>query len=185
MTAMIFIGTTSALASNTQLCTVHTSLACESGWANSFHMVLAPGTNLRIRGNINILCLGGLFEGTALGLANPQSVHITSMSFTGCGTGSAHNNCTMTVVEMPLSNLLKTGLDEGIMTITSGRMKLVCSNLGINCEYDLEGTEFSAGAGHFTAEETLVTELGGKFLCPNEGTLSLLANSLITVYVLA
>jgi hypothetical protein len=77
----------------------------------------------------------------------------------------------VTVEEEPLGLLLKTGLDAGVLTLDSGRTRLVCSNLGIDCKYDTAGVSFTAGAMMLTAEKTPTTELGGKFFCPDEGQL--------------
>ncbi len=183
--AMAFVGATSASALNTQLCTTHTSLTCGSA-ATSVHWVLAPGTIWKLLGAIDILCLGFLVEATALGLGNPQLVHSLSQSFTGCGTGSPHNNCTMSIPigQQPLFNLAKTGLDAGVLTAASGQTRLVCSNIGLDCLYDAEGMEFEVGAGHLTANETGVTELGGKFFCPVENLLDALLETLTSTYVL-
>ncbi len=181
--AMAFVGATSASAGDTQLCKVNTSLLCPAGEARTaIHQVLATGTVGKLLALLNVLCLGVLVEATALGLANPQVVHALSMSFTGCGTGSAHDNCTVTVQELPLSHLLKTGPDEGVLTALNGRTRLQCSG-GIDCVYDTEGIEFAVGAQHLTAEKTPVTELGGKFFCPNEGALDGLLVTLDPTYV--
>ncbi len=181
---MAFVGVTSASAfGSTQQCKVNTSLLCPAGEARTaIHEVLATGTVARLLALLNILCLGMLVESTALGLANPQSIHALSMSFTGCGTGSAHDNCTVTVQELPLSNLLKTGVDEGVQTHTNGRKRWVCSG-GIDCVFDTEGFETAVGAQHRTAEETEATELGGKFFCPNQGKLDYLLVTLDPTYV--
>ncbi|HEY5708380.1 MAG TPA: hypothetical protein VIS51_03200 [Solirubrobacterales bacterium] len=184
--AMAFVGATSASAMSTELCDEHTGLTCEKQGGGNFtvHQVLAAGTVGKLLATINVLCLGFLVEATALGLGSPQSIHATSQTFTGCGTGSAHSNCTVTVQEQPLSNLLKTGLDEGVLTATNGRTRLQCSNLGIDCVYDLEGIEFAVGGGHLTANETPTNELGGKFFCPDEGLLDALLETLGDAYVL-
>ncbi len=170
---MAFVGATSASAfGSTQLCKVNTSLLCPAGEARiAGHQVLKTGTVAKLLALLTILCLGLLRELTALGLANPQSLHALSMSFTGCGTGTAHNNCTVTVQELPLANLLKTGVNEGIATTTNGRYRWVCSGLGIDCTLDSEGLEVAISEQEEIAEETPVTELGGKFFCPNEGKL--------------
>ncbi|HEY5709748.1 MAG TPA: hypothetical protein VIS51_10160 [Solirubrobacterales bacterium] len=182
---MAFVGATSASATSTQLCSAHTGLTCGEGDAvTSHHLVLASGTVGRILAAINVLCLGILIEATPLGLGNPQSIHGLTQMYTGCGTSSAHNNCTVTVQEQPLLDLLKTGLDEGALTALSGRIRLQCSNLGIDCVYDLEGTEFSVGEGHLTANETSLNELGGQFFCPDESLLDGLLEALTDVYTL-
>jgi hypothetical protein len=182
--AMSLIGATSGSASGTQLCTVHTGLTCGEGKAAAtVHQVLAAGTVGELLATIDVLCLSFLVEATALGLGNPQSIHATTQTFGGCGTGSAHNNCTVTVQEQPLLNLLKTGLDEGRLTATNGRTKLQCPNLGIDCVYDLAGMEFSVGEGHLTAFGTATNELGGKFFCPDEGVLDGLLETLSDTFI--
>ncbi len=184
--AMAFVGATSASATNTQLCKVHTSLACPAGEAvTSHHMVLASGTVGKLLGEaINVLCLSILIDATPLGLANPQSIHTLSFTFTGCGTGSTHNNCTVTTQELPLADLLKTGLEEGVLKFTNGRLRTQCPSLGMDCVYDGEGMEFAVGGQHLTAEETPAVELGGKFFCPNEGQIDGLFETLTDAYVL-
>ncbi|HEY5708382.1 MAG TPA: hypothetical protein VIS51_03210 [Solirubrobacterales bacterium] len=179
--AMTFVGATPVSATSTQLCSTHTGLICQ---AVNVHQVLAAGTVGRLLATINVLCLGFLVEATPLGLADPQQIHATTQSFSGCGTGSAHSNCTVTAQEQPLSNLLKTGLDEGVLTATNGRTQLQCPNLGLDCVYDLEGIEFAVGGGHLTANETPTNELGGKFFCPDEGFLDALLETLGDAYVL-
>ncbi|HEY7949736.1 MAG TPA: hypothetical protein VID51_02760 [Solirubrobacterales bacterium] len=178
---MALVGATSASATTTQLCPTHTGLIC--GVVN-VHQVLKAGTVGELLALIDVLCLSFLVEATASGLGNPQQIHATSQTFGGCGTGSTHNNCTVTVQEQPLSNLLKTGLDQGVLTATNGRTRLVCSNIGLDCVYDLEGIEFNVGAGHLTATETVTTELGGKFFCPDEGLLDALLETLGNIYLL-
>jgi len=183
--AMAFVGATSASATSTQLCDSHAGLTCEAGHAvTSHHLVLASGEVGRILGAINILCLGILIEATPLGLGSPQSFHSLNLSFSGCGTGSGHNNCTVSIPQQPLLGLLKTGLDEGVLTAESGQLRLVCSNLGLDCLFDIAGMEFSASGGHLTAEENGLTELGGKFVCPDEGLLDGLFETLTDTYIL-
>jgi hypothetical protein len=185
--AMAFVGATSASATNTQLCSAHTGLTCGAGNAvTSHHLVLASGTVGEILAAIDILCLGILIEATPLGLGNPQAIHSLSQTYSGCGTGSGHNNCMVSVSEgqQPLLDLLKTGLDAGVLTALSGQTRLVCSNIGLDCLYDIAGMEFEVGGGHLTANETGLTELGGKFFCPDEGLLDGLLEALTDVYTL-
>jgi hypothetical protein len=40
--------------------------------------------------------------------------------------------------------------------------------------------EFDAGANHVTANEVVISELGGKFFCPDEGLLDGLLEGLTT-----
>ncbi len=179
--AMALVGATSASAATpTQLCTTHTSLATCATASTAVHQVLATGEVGKLLSSLaTILCLTVLAEATPLGLGQPQNVHTTASSYTGCGTSSAHTNCTVTVEEQPLGTLLKTGLDEGSLTLTSGRERLVCSNLGIDCKYNNQTTLFEVGAQHLTAFETPTVELGGKFFCFGEGKLDGLLETLV------
>ena len=181
----------STASANTELCLGHEELACTNGPVETpygpvetTHAVATTGTVVKLLGVITVLCLGALAEATALENGSPQELHATTLSFTGCGTGSSHNNCTVSIEELPSFDLLKTGLDEGTLTATNGQVRLVCSSLGLDCLYDTEGLEFSAGAQHITAEEVELTELGGKFLCPNESSLDSLLEPLESAYVL-
>jgi hypothetical protein len=185
--AMAFVGATSASALNTQLCTEHASLTCGAGKAaTSVHMVLAAGTVGELLADISVLCLGYLVEATALGLGTPQSVHSSTQSFTGCGTGSAHSNCAVTIPsnQQPLYSLLKTGLDEGTLTAVSGQTRLVCSNLGLDCIFDVDGMSFQAGGGHVTSTLGPTTELGGVIKCPGSGLVDALLEKLTNTYIL-
>ncbi len=186
--AMAFVGATSASAeTSTQLCDAHTGLTCSDA-ASDVHMVLAPGTVLKLLSPlVTVLCLGELWEssGADVGaLGNPQSLDLTSKVSTGCGTTSAHSNCTLTTLTLPDADLLKLGLDEGSLELLSGTFRLQGCGFGLNCEYDLEGTLVSVGAQHVTMEETPVTELGGKFFCPDETKLDGLLETLDDRFVL-
>ncbi|HEX5376020.1 MAG TPA: hypothetical protein VFW48_07665, partial [Solirubrobacterales bacterium] len=68
--AMAFVGATSASATSTQLCKVHTGLTCPEGnVVTSVHMSLAEGTVGKLLANTtDVLCLSYLAEATALGL---------------------------------------------------------------------------------------------------------------------
>lgn len=188
MTAMAFVGTTSASANKTtQLCNTHTGLTCSSA-ATSAHFTLAVGTVLKLLTEaFPILCLGVLMEnsGADVGpLGNPQRFDTTSLVFSGCGTGAAHNDCTIAVEELPDNTLLKIGLDEGSLEAISGKWRLVCSSLGVDCRYDLEGSLFSVGAQHLTANEIPANELGGMLFCTLGGFLDALLETLESRYVL-
>ncbi len=190
--AMAFIGATSASALNTQLCNSHTALTCAAGQGsttvsmNNAH----DGVGTLLSDLVDVLCLSVSGTGTPLGPGNPQLIHITALSFTGCGTTSSHSNCEVTVTELPLAHLVKTGLDAGSLLGLNGKTFLSCENVDIfgtdiECEYDATGLTFSVGAQHLTAFETPVTEIGSDFLCPNNPTLDGLLHTTANRYVLA
>jgi hypothetical protein len=185
MAAMAFVGATSASAASTALCNtnVHPNeelvidkdskdivlhLPCPSGQLATGVSQAGSGELL---GTLNIKCdtVNGL--GTPLALGNPQQVHISGLDFESCET-SESDGCHVLVLEQPLSNLNKTGLDAGTLTATNGRTFVECEDvfgsIDVECEYDAEGLQFSVGAQHLTAEETPVDEIGSDLLCPNE-----------------
>jgi hypothetical protein len=180
--AMAFVGATSASATfDTQLCKVDSGLLCSEPQTH-VHNVLVPGTVGELLAGIDVLCLGVLAENEALGLGKPQVIHTTTLTFSGCGTGSLHSNCTVTVQEQPLSHLLKTGVNAGVLVNLSGRTRLQCTG-GIDCVYDLAGSEFEANGEILVANETPTTELGGKLFCPNEGFLDGELETLLETYI--
>jgi hypothetical protein len=190
--AMAFIGATSASALNTQLCNSHAALTCAFGQGstsvtmnNAHDGVISVLSDL-----VDILCLNVSLTGTPLALANPQLVHVTDQELGACGTTASHNNCEITVTELPLAHLNKTGLDTGSLLGLSGKKLIECENVDIfgtdiECEYDFTGLTFSVGAQHLTAFETPMTEIGSDFLCPNNPTLDGLLHTTANRYVLA
>jgi len=190
VSAMAFVGATSASAElTTQLCNTHTGLTCGAGnAATNFHAVLATGEVLKLLTSlVDVLCLHELWEsagGDVGALARPQRLDLTVKEATGCGTTSAHNNCTLTTESLPDGNLLKLGLDQGSYTFVNGSMRLQGCSIGLNCLYDLAGALASVGAQHITLEETPTTELGEKFFCPDEALLDALLVTLSNRYVL-
>jgi hypothetical protein len=175
VTAMAIVGATSASAANTQLCNTHTALTCGSPATRiSLEDVT---TSILLNDLVDIECSTVKGMGTPLGLASPQSIHFTDLEFGGCET-SENSPCEIEVLEQPLANLNKTGLDAGILTATNGKVFLFCENAifgaDIECEYDLTGASLSAGAQHATANETPIDEIGSDLLCPNIPTLDAL-----------
>ncbi|HEX6752253.1 MAG TPA: hypothetical protein VF093_01510 [Solirubrobacterales bacterium] len=186
--AMAFVGATAASATfDTQFCKVNEGLLCPAGQAEThIHRVLKAGTVARLLAAVTVLCLGVLSEEDVLGLGKPQVIHAKSvggLSFSGCGTGSAHNNCTVTVQEAPLYHLLKIGPGEGALTFLSGRKRVQCPNVGIDCVYDLAGSEFAVANNLFIANEAPSVELGGKFFCPDEALFDAELESLLASYI--
>jgi hypothetical protein len=72
-----------------------------------------------------------------------QEVHTTALKFEGCGTEAPHTNCTVTVEELPLWDLLKTGKELASLEALNGLVRVKCTIFGfikIDCTY--EGKEF-------------------------------------------
>jgi hypothetical protein len=112
----------------------------------------------------NVLCLNALGSFEPLALGSPQSVHMTALTFTGCGTNAAHNNCVVTVKILPLLDILKTGLNQMRWKALTGRINAVCSGL-VDCEFDISETESENEGEEMSAEELEIVGVGGA-LCP-------------------
>ena len=183
MAAMAFVGATTASATSTQLCKSHdaaTALTCDNA-AVGVRMVDDPDTTDHLLTTLlDVLCdhIEGL--GTPLALANPQELHISSLLFGECETNG--DGCIVTVLSQPLSNLLKTGLDQGTLTATNGSVLVECEDVifstDLHCIYDLTGLTFSVGAQHLTASNTQINRSDELSLCPDESFVDML---LVTV----
>jgi hypothetical protein len=189
-TAAVIVTQASAETS-TRLCKVHTSLVCPEGQeTTSDHLVLVPGTVYKILNSlVTVLCLNRLALSTPLELGKPQSLHSEEYVNINCGTNSTHTNCIFTTAEQPLWTLLKTGLDEGSQTATSGLVHVVCNEVGffkvkVDCIYNITGVLFARGVQHLTAEKTPLKFLEGSFFCPENATLDFLMETLEPSYVL-
>jgi hypothetical protein len=112
-----------------------------------------------------------------------------SISFTGCGSNSAHDNCTVTVEEQPLFHLLATEFDAGILLGLSGAVRFKCVVFGfikIDCLYNFFGVEFGMTGGnpaHITAEGTPFEYVEGSGLCPEESSLDFLLQTLEETHI--
>jgi hypothetical protein len=190
--AMAFIGASSASATSTQLCKVHTGTTCPAGSATTaVHLVNKAGTvGTLLNSLVNVLCLNVLGQGTPLGLAAPQQIHSTVLSFTNCGTSASHNECTVTTEALPLFNLLYTALDEGTLTAEGGVARVKCTVFGfikIDCKYGTVGLSFNVKGGNpavLKAENKAVQFIEGSALCPTESSLDGEVVSLEEVHIL-
>lgn len=189
--AMAFIGAASALALNTQLCMSHISLTCSSGGAATSAYMKNTGTGVLLSSgsDLAVECDEITASATPLQLANPQQIHVLSLTLYGCLT-NVGDWCEVTVLELPSFNLNKTGLDAGTVTATNGRIFVECEDrqfftTDISCEYDLTGLVLSVGAQHLTANEAPINTIGSTFLCPPEPTLDGLLVTTENRYILA
>ncbi|HEU4682602.1 MAG TPA: hypothetical protein VFS51_12680, partial [Gemmatimonadales bacterium] len=115
--AMAFVGVSSAMATNTALCTESGVLVCPAGKVYTGHiegLAVNPvllGTIFGIQGTIS--CEHSKILGNALGLGNPQVTHIESITFTGNCKTSLGASCTVKSTTLGLVNLLKTAPNLG------------------------------------------------------------------------
>jgi hypothetical protein len=186
---------------DTALCTAHTGLTCSEGHGvNSLHLALSSegpygGIYRLLNSTANVLCLNLLAEAEVGSLGEApqgQELTFTSLNLSGCGTGSSHTNCTITAEELPVYDLLKTGLDKGILTALNGTTRFKCTIFGfikIDCLYDATGLEFvfegGEGGGTIVAEELPATLKSGGGLCPEESFLDYLLEALEPLHVVS
>lgn len=189
---MALVGTSSAMAESTQVCTTHQFPCPTSITSDTLH--LRSGEILLLHGlssdgsQVNILCLSSLMQVDYGALGRPQAVTILSWTAGSCGTegsGGSHSNCTVTVLGLPYSaTLLKLTLNTGHLEITDAdaRVHKKCTVFGfikIECEYSYSGFSFAAdgaleGNNGLVLPEGVVTPLvSGGSLCPEEHEITL------------
>ncbi len=178
--AMAFLGASSAMATSTQLCKVHTEPCPAGSGAAKVHMtnvgdVVLHATLLGI--NVLILCHKSLGEGTLLGLAAPQVGHLTSLNFEECfreKNGVDGDKCTVTVTSLGLLEVLKTALNLGEAKTTGTNALVSCPGLP-ECEYggnevalgSVEGALHKAGTGHGMLNANATLKVKGGAFCPS------------------
>ena len=187
--AMAFIGASSASAkTTTQLCKVHTALTCPAGEGSTSVHLVNEGIGTLLSDLVDVLCLTTLGNAEPLALAKPQIAHGSGLVFQNCGTTSTHSNCVITVLEQPLFNVLKTGLDKGTLIGQNGQTRVRCDNIfgfiDINCVYDATGLEFKAENQKIVANETPVSVIEDSGLCPEESFLDGTVVPLVSAYLL-
>ena len=168
MAATAFVGATPASATSTQLCNSHTSLTCSNA-ATSLNSQ-NDDTVYYLSSIVDIECDDVDSTATPLALANPQVEHFSGLDLASCET-SGGDACAVSMLEEPTTNLLKTGLDAGTITATSGEALVECEDVffgtDLHCVYDAVGILFTIGAQRLTAENTQVDKVSGTH-CPDE-----------------
>ena len=197
--AMAFIGASTASATTTALCKVNEDPCNVANQLDEVHAVNV-GTLPQLLSSLpTVLCLSVLAQAAVDKglLGNPLHLQAT-LSFTGCGTNAAHSNCTVTVLEQPALNLLKTAANKGTITADpakQGVVELKCTLIGVTVDCDYSGGELTfpvTGAtgtnkGQIVANATpakLTKALGGfGFVCPENSTLDGTLESLTNVFI--
>jgi hypothetical protein len=197
LSATALVGPSSAVANGvTAACKTSAKICPESELVSSIHLNNTEGSAIGILTSVaNVLCLGVLASTKSLQVGIPQKINTESFSFTGCGTTSAHNNCTVEFTELPSFTLLKTEPNFGELTATKGKLLVKCEIGGLfklNCIYDTKNLEFKAegalykaGTGHgmITATSTPLSPKEEKEGCPKESSLDLLLEPSEHVYI--
>jgi hypothetical protein len=195
LVAMALVGASSASATSTALCAVHEDPCSGENQVETLHGTLTSGTVFRILNSIaDVLCLNVLSEVEVAELGNPLVLTSIGGSYQNCGTNSSHSNCSI-IPEggSPVSNLLKTGLNLGVLTAESGTVRVECTIFGfikIDCVYESPGLEnevegASGDHGMVTSENDPASLKEGSGVCPGESFTDYLLEPLEDVYLVS
>jgi len=144
MAAMAIAGTSTAMASNTALCTHHEE-PCAAGRIYEGHFE-ALAENLTFLTNaINVVCKKGRILGFALGLASPQVTHLEALAYTECLAQGAVA-CTVESTEIGLLLILRTALNLGSAKMDNTRVSVSCPGVPIECEYEMSMVMHASGS---------------------------------------
>lgn len=135
VSAMAFVGATSAAAEPTALCTVNTALICPAGNIYTGHIeAKAVGSPELLNETENVKCTGSTVLGNALGLANPLVGHLESLTFTGCKSANGFN-CTTTTPVLGTLLLLKTAPNLGTLQSHTTEVTVSCASGLLKCRF--------------------------------------------------
>jgi len=184
--AMAFVGASSAMATNTVLCTVNEDPCLEKNWAKSIHMVTTAKPKL-LSSIGTIECASSLGEGTLGKLGLPQVATLTALTWAApCALGKTA--CTVTTESLGTMNILKTGANVGTADPEGTTIHVECGAL-INCKYTgkpgatLSVTGAGGGSnGILEANKLKVEKLGSGF-CPSTAEWDAKYEPLTAVYV--
>jgi hypothetical protein len=183
--AMAFLGASSAMAGNTQLCKADESPCAAANVISHVHEETVSGAPATLLSTLGNLKCNALFLGDTLGLGAPLVIH-GHFTYTGCLRNG--NACTVTEVSTSsLIEVLRTGVENA--TITPNLEINVHCGLFINCTYDGEGLEgTSKGAlsapsnGESSISEATTHHVGGG-ICPETGKLDIRMTPLLATYI--
>jgi hypothetical protein len=185
--AMAFVGASSAMAGNTQLCkTDPAGGACSAGNnVTHVHEATLAGVQAVLKTSILTLKCDVLFLSTSVGaLAAPQKV-FGNFTYTNC-----NNNCVVTEENGPAEILvLRTAAETSTVT-GEGLVHVECGSF-IDCLYNHTNL-LGAGKGALTSAETngevkiveqSLSEEGGSFFCPDTTKLTITTIPLSATYI--
>jgi hypothetical protein len=182
--AMAFLGASSAMAGNTQLCKADESPCAAGNVISHVHEESAAAGATLLSSLGNVTCTA-LYLGDSLGLGAPLVLH-GSFTYSGC----LRNGSSCTVKEVSTSsliNVLRTAAETASLS-GSGEVNVHCG-LFINCTYDGENlTGESKGAlsapsnGESSTTEATTHHVGGG-ICPETGKLDIKTTPLTATYI--
>jgi hypothetical protein len=187
LTAMAFVGASSAIAENTALCKVDESPCEAANRISHDHKTTLSGAKATLLNSISNLLCDVLFLGDTVGtLANPLVI-IGTFTYTNC-VDEKPNTCTVTEENSPAEiKVLKEGHETAKET-GEGLVKMVCT--GIACKYNGENL-LGTGKGPLLSSETngdvtinnqSIKKVSG-LLCPAIAKLDITVTPLSPTYI--
>jgi hypothetical protein len=181
VTAMAFMGVSSAMAEHGTLCTQPAPEACNPPSTVHYEDPGARLLNPLVPGlECEALVSGNVDNG---GLGAPIVISNVTLKYTNCS-----DNCTASQVKGGTIDVLKSGVELAVVTGLGPEVLVNCA-LVFHCVYGAEGLTghglgpaFGNATGHVTFENAVVKQTGG-LLCPKEAKLDALFESLTAVYI--
>ncbi len=173
--AVMMVTASSAMATNTALCTVHEEPCLgPKHLVTQIHLITTESPKF-LPGLLGaITCGSSLIKGTVEGLGAPQKVKITAWTWTGC-SGNGACNAVSTLNPLVELEILKTVLNLGEAKSKGNSISVNCNVLGghVECEYSgvigpfhIVGSSATTGNGMLTANGLNIQPNGAGLMCP-------------------
>jgi hypothetical protein len=183
--AMAFLGASSAMAGNTQLCKADETPCAAANVISHVHEQTVSGAPATLLSSLGNVTCNALFLGDTLGLGAPLVIH-GNFTYTGCLRNG--NACTVTEVSTSsLIEVLRTGV-ETVAVEGSGEVNVHCG-LFINCTFNGQelvgagkGPLLVSPNGEVSLSEQVTHHVGGG-ICPETGKLDIRTTPLTAVYI--
>jgi uncharacterized protein YqgV (UPF0045/DUF77 family) len=188
LTAMVLLGTPSAMAEGTALCKVDQSPCKEANAVKHVHEETLAGASAVLLSTAGSVLCNVLFLGDALGLEGKPLVIHGHFTYSGCNKNGSEG-CTVSEVSTDsLIEALKEGHETAKVT-GSGEFKVHCGS-SINCTYDHKELTATATGPLLSISENGETAISAQTLhqvsgelCPKTAKLDITTVPLEGVYV--
>jgi hypothetical protein len=193
ITAMVLVGTSTAMAGNTAICKTNEGGLLTCSLINQWKKIHAVATNpVILSAEGNLTCASSLLEFTLLGLAAPQVGHLEKLTWEKCVY--AGFNCTITTIAPGKILFLKTAVNLGVAQYHDMKLLIECGFAPfLDCTYEGLPSFHLLGASSFGDSPNNGGIRGGEksefttgpldFACPPEIVLDLFWEALEPVYI--
>jgi hypothetical protein len=166
---MATMGTSTAMAGNTALCTHHEE-PCEAGNTYQGHFEALSSNPTFLTKATSITCGKGRILGIATGLASPQVTHLEEVAFSECAT-TGGIPCVVESTELGLLLTLRIALNSASAKMDNTRVLVGCPMIEIHCVYEMSPVMNFSGSPNANAlaeivAEKLPLEQGEGMFCP-------------------